>query len=73
MIRFRVERRDRVAQTNIIVGNLPLFLFYKNSLTEFTSQRCFILLFSVCIMGDSIYPEVNGGLRNSFKLSFYRI
>ena len=58
MIRFRVERRDRVAQTNIIVGNLPLFLFYKNSLTEFTSQRCFIWLFSVCIMGDSIYPEV---------------
>ena len=48
-------------KTNIVVGNLPLFywrIFYKNSLIEFALQRRFIFLFSVCVVGDSIYPEV---------------
>ena len=61
MIRPRVERRDRLVKNKINVGNLPLFywrIFYKNSLIEFAPQRCFILLFSVCVMGNSIYPEV---------------
>ena len=50
-----------LSKTNIIVGNLPLFywrIFFKNSLIEFAPQRSFILLFSVCAVGDSIYPEV---------------
>ena len=49
------------SKTNIIVGNLPLFnwrIFHKNSLIEFAPQRCFVLLFSVCVVGDSFYPEV---------------
>ena len=49
------------SKTNIIVGNLPLFywiIFHKNSWIEFAPQRCFILLFSVCVVGGSIYPEV---------------
>ena len=30
----------------------------KNSLTELASQICFILLLTVCVVGDSISPEV---------------
>ena len=73
-----------LSKTNIIVGNLTLFywwVFYKNSLTESAHQRCLILLFSVCVVGDSIYPEktryrlksISSLQENSFKISFIRV
>ena len=37
----------------------PPFVLLKDILyKKFAPQRCFILLFSVCVVGDSIYPEV---------------
>ena len=55
------SRSIYLSKTKIIIGNLPLFywkILYKNSWIEFAPQRCFILLFSVCVVGDSIYHEV---------------
>ena len=44
------------------VQSLGTSLFYwkilKNNLIECSPQRCYKLLFPVCVVGDSIYPEV---------------